>query len=117
MQAAQALTAAQRALDARDWVEWYETLDAAQRRELRDRLVGASYDDVKEDADLRQFFFFHMEDLVDEAPPGVERLQELHGIVQMLRGAAEPELVEKRRKAMAFLLAEYQRFLRDNPWA
>lgn len=107
----------QRALDARDWVAWYEDLQPHERREIRDRLVLAPYEDVKADPELRQFFFFHMEDLVDESPPGVDRLRELHGVVQLLRGADEPELVERRRKAMAFLLAEYQRFLRDNPWS
>lgn len=113
----QAPVAAARAADARDWVEWYEDLQAGERRELRNRLVEAGYDEVKADPELRQFFFFHMEDLVDEQPPGTARLCELHHVVQMLRGADDPELVEKRRKAMAFLLAEYQRFLRDNPWS
>ena len=49
-------------------------------------------------------------------PPGAERLAELHRVVQLLRGAKEADLVEKRRKAVAFLLGEYQRFVRDNPW-
>lgn len=113
----QATVPAVRAVDARDWVAWYEELQPGERRELRNRLIDAAYDDVKADAELRQFFFFHMEDLADEQPPGTARLCELHHVVQMLRGADEPELVEKRRKAMAFLLAEYQRFLRDNPWS
>lgn len=118
MQASQtAVATVQRGVDGRDWVEWYEDLQSGERRELRNRVVGASYDEVKADAEIRQFFFFHMEDLVDESPPGTDRLRELHGVVQMLRGADDPDLVEKRRKAMAFLLAEYQRFLRDNPWA
>lgn len=113
----QAVVPLARAVDARDWVAWYEELQPGERRELRARLIEAPYDEVKGDAELRQFFFFHMEDLVDEQPPGTARLCELHHVVQMLRGAAEPEQVEQRRKAMAFLLAEYQRFLRDNPWS
>lgn len=113
----QATVQAVRTPEARDWVAWYDELQPGERRELRARLIEASYDEVKADAELRQFFFFHMEDLADEQPPGTARLCELHHVVQMLRGAAEPEQVEKRRKAMAFLLAEYQRFLRDNPWS
>jgi hypothetical protein len=106
-----------RAPDARDWVEWYEGLAAPERQELRSRLLTATYDEVKEDAELRNYFFFHSDDVVAEMPPGCERLAELHKVVQLLRGAQEPLLAEKRRKAVAFLLAEYQRYLRDNPWS
>ena len=106
-----------RSLEARDWVDWYESLSTPERQELRARLLDAGYDDVKEDPDLRNFFFFHADDVVAEMPPGSERLAELHAVVQRLRGATDPELVEKRRKAVAFLLGEYQRFLRDNPWS
>lgn len=109
--------AAERRVEKRDWVAWYDGLATAERRELRNRLVDASYEDVKAEAELRQFFFFHSEDVVAEGPPGSERLQQLHTILQAMRGAEEPEAVEKRRKALGFLLAEYQRFLRDNPWA
>jgi hypothetical protein len=101
----------------RDWVEWYGELPEVARRELRARLLTASYDEVKEDPELRTYFLFHSEDLADEKAPGADRLAELHHIVGLLRGASEPEQQEKRRKAVAFLLAEYQRFLRDNPWA
>lgn len=111
----QATLPAQRTVEARDWVEWYEELQAGERRELRARLIEASYDGVKADPDLRNFFFFHMEDLVDEQPPGTARLCELHAIVQMLRGANDAEDIERRKKAMAFLLVEYQRFLRESP--
>ena len=101
-------------VDKRDWVAWYEELAPEERREIRARLLTASYDDVKADAELRNFFFFHSEEVADE--PGAERLLELHTVVSHLRGATEPDLVEKRRKAVAFLLGEYQRVLRDNPW-
>src|SRR5438552_2394320 len=118
MQATSAQRAAQtRSAEARDWVDWYDSLSTAERQELRARLLDAGYDDVKSDADLRNYFFFHVDDVVAEMPPGSERLAELHTVVQRLRGAHEPELVEKRRKAVAFLLGEYQRFLRDNPWS
>lgn len=110
-------TAAPRPLETtRDWVEWYGELPDPARRELRARLLTASYDEVKGDAELRTYFLFHSEDLADEMPPGAERIAELHAIVQLLRGGEHPEQAEKRRKAVAFLLAEYQRFLRDNPW-
>jgi hypothetical protein len=109
--------AAVRAPDARDWVAWYEELQEDERREIRGRLLTAPYDEVKADADLRNFFFFHMEDIVEEAPPGSDRLRQLHTVVQSLRGATDPEQAETRRKAMAFLLAEYQKHLRDNPWS
>lgn len=105
------------ALEKRDWVAWYEDLAEGERRELRNRLLDASYDDVKADAELRNFFFFHSEDVAADGPPGSERVQELHTILAAMRGGDDPELPEKRRKAVAFLLAEYQRFLRDNPWA
>jgi hypothetical protein len=109
-------TAHRRDPDARDWVAWYEDLSGAERRELRDRLLTATYDEVKLDADLRNFFLFHSGDVVAEMPPGSGRLVELHNVVQLLRGATEPDAVEKRRKAVAFLLGEYQRYVRDNPW-
>lgn len=117
MQAAPASPAAAlRRERARDWVAWYDELAQAERREIRARLLDATYDEVKADAELRNFFFFHSEDVASERPPGSERLAELHGILMHLRGAEDPELAEKRRKAVAFLLAEYQRYLRDNPW-
>lgn len=103
--------------EKRDWVAWYDDLSEGERREIRARLLSASYDEVKSDADLRQFFFFHSEDVAAECPPGAERIAELHSILQHMRGSEDPELPEKRRKAVAFLLAEYQRFLRDNPWS
>lgn len=113
-----ATTLAPRVLaDKRDWVAWYEELSDGERREIRNRLLDAAYDEVKSDAELRNFFFFHSEDVVAESPPGSERLQQLHTILQAMRGADDPELPEKRRKAVGFLLAEYQRFLRDNPWS
>lgn len=99
----------------RDWVAWYEELAAGERREIRARLLTASYDEVKEDADLRQFFFFHSEEIAGEQP-GTERLAELHSVLQHLRGSPDPDVAEKRRKVVHFLLAEYQRVLRDNPW-
>lgn len=105
-----------RPVEARDWVAWFDELSELERREIRARLLSATYDEVKADTDLRNFFFFHVEDVAHEMPPGSERLCELHGILQMLRGATEPEAVERRRKAAGFLLGEYQRFLRDNPW-
>lgn len=101
----------------RDWVEWYGELPEPARRALRARILTATYDEVKADPEMRTFFLFHSEDLADEMPPGAERLAELHNIVSLLRGAEDPQLQEKRRKAVAFLLGEYQRFLRDNPWA
>lgn len=117
MQASSTQRAVQtRSPEARDQVDWYESLSTPERRELRARLLGAGYDDVKTDADLRNYFFFHVDDVVAEMPPGSERLVELHTVVQRLRGATEPDLVEMRRKAVAFLLGEYQRYLRDNPW-
>lgn len=103
--------------DKRDWVAWYEELVDEERREIRNRLLDAPYDTVKADAELRQFFFFHSEDVVAESPPGSERLTQLHAVLQAMRGRDDPDLPEKRRKAVGFLLAEYQRFLRDNPWA
>lgn len=100
----------------RDWVEWYGELDDRTRRELRNRILTATYEEVKADPDLRTYFLFHSEDIADELPAGAERLSELHNIVHLLRGNPDPELAEKRRKAVHFLLAEYQRYLRDNPW-
>lgn len=116
MQASATALHAERAADARDWVAWYDELSSVERKEIRDRLLTAPYEDVKADPELRNFFFFHSEDVASELPPGAHRLVELHGVVQMLRGATDPELLEKRRKAVAFLLGEYQNFLRDNPW-
>ena len=101
---------------ARDWVAWYDELSEPERREIRGRLLSASYDEVKADAELRNYFFFHSEDVASDMPPGAERVAELHGILRHLRGAEAPDIAEQRRKAVAFLLAEYQRFLRDNPW-
>ena len=100
----------------RDWVAWYEELAPEERREIRSRLLTASYDEVKADADLRQFFFFHSEEIAGEEA-GTERLAELHAVLQHLRGSEEPDVAERRRKAVHFLLAEYQRVLRDSPWA
>lgn len=100
---------------SRDWVAWYEALSGGERREIRARLLTASYDEVKEDPDLRQFFFFHSEEIAGEEP-GTERLAELHAVLQHLRGSADPDVAEKRRKVVHFLLAEYQRVLRDRPW-
>jgi hypothetical protein len=100
----------------RDWVAWYDELDQAERREIRARLLSASYDEVKADPELRQFFFFHSEEIAGEEA-GTERLAELHNILQHLRGSEDADVAEKRRKAVHFLLAEYQRVLRDNPWA
>lgn len=114
--AAPAAPAQSRAADKRDWVAWYEELDPAERREIRARLLTASYDEVKADADLRQFFFFHSEEIAGEEA-GTERLAELHSILQHLRGSQDADVAEQRRKAVHYLLAEYQRFLRDNPWA
>jgi hypothetical protein len=99
----------------RDWVAWYEELPAGERQEIRARLLTASYDEVKEDSELRNYFFFHSEEIAGEEP-GTERLAELHTVLQHLRGSADPEVAEKRRKAVHFLLAEYQRVLRDSPW-
>jgi hypothetical protein len=114
--AAPAVSVQMRSTDKRDWVAWYEELDPAERREIRARLLTASYDEVKADAELRQFFFFHSEEVAGEEA-GSERLAELHSILQHLRGSEDPDVAEKRRKAVHFLLAEYQRVLRDNPWA
>lgn len=111
----QAVVAQARAAN-RDWVAWYDELDEMERREIRARLLTASYEEVKEDPELRQFFFFHSEGIAGEEP-GTERLAELHSILSHLRGSADPEVAEKRRKAVHFLLAEYQKVLRDNPWS
>ena len=100
----------------RDWVAWYEELNEWERQEIRARLLTAAYDEVKADAELRQFFFFHSEEVAGEET-GTERLAELHTVLQHLRGSDDPDIVEKRRKAVHFLLAEYQRYLRDNPWS
>jgi hypothetical protein len=100
----------------RDWVAWYDALEPRERRLLRDRLLTASPDDVKGDADLRTFFLFHTEDLLADDVPGTRRLAELHQVLMALRGRVEPEVVEARRKATLFLLAEYQAVLRDNPF-
>lgn len=102
---------------ARDWVAWYEDLSEGERREIRARLLSASYDEVKADSELRNYFFFHSEDVANDQPPGGERVAEIHAVLSHLRGNDDPATVEQRRKAVAFLLAEYQRFLRDNPWA
>ncbi|HVL49033.1 MAG TPA: hypothetical protein VM889_10790 [Candidatus Thermoplasmatota archaeon] len=98
----------------RDWVAWYEDLDERERREIRDRLLTMTPDDVREDAEARTFFFFHVDDLVEEAPPGTRRLTELHNIVSTLRGREGS--ADDRRKAVHFMLAEYQAYLRDNPF-
>lgn len=111
---APAAVAAPRAT-SRDWVAWYEEMEAAERREIRARLLTASYDEVKDDPELRQFFFFHSEEIAGEEP-GTERLAELHSVLAHLRGSSEPDIAEKRRKVVHFLLAEYQRVLRDSPW-
>lgn len=100
----------------RDWVDWYEELTPQERREIRARLLTMTPEEVKADPDVRNFFLFHVDDLVDEGPPGTRRLTELHSIVMTLRGRDDPALVEQRRKAVAFLLAEYQGYLRDNPF-
>lgn len=100
----------------RDWVAWYEELSEGERREIRNRLLTAPYDDVKADPELARFFFFHCEDVAGEEP-GTERLAELLAVLNHLRGSDDPEIVENRRKAVHFLLAEYQRYLRDNPWS
>jgi hypothetical protein len=102
---------------ARDWIAWYDELAEGERREIRGRLLTASYDEVKADPELRNYFFFHSEDVAHEQPPGGERVAEIHAVLSHLRGNEDPATVEQRRKAVAFLLAEYQRFLRDNPWA
>lgn len=102
--------------EKRDWVAWYDDLAEAERREIRARLLTASYEEVKADAELRNFFFFHSEEIAGEEP-GTERLAELHTVLQHLRGSMDPDVGEKRRKAVHFLLGEYQRVLRDNPWA
>lgn len=115
MQEAVSVTDAQepaRSREQRDWVEWYGGLEDAERREIRDRIVLASYEEVREDADLRQFFLFHVEDIVHEAPPGTRTLRELFHVVMTLRG--RDDVAADRRKAVAFLLAEYQHYLRDN---
>lgn len=111
-------TVAERRAEKRDWIAWYEELAEAERRALRDRIVDAAYDDVKADAELRQYFFFHSEDVAADLPPGADRIAQLHSLLQAMRtGGDDPDLPEKRRKAVGFLLAEFQRFLRDNPWA
>src|SRR5687767_13986547 len=97
---AQPVAAVRDAAVERDWVAWYEDLQEAERREMRARILTAPYDEVKAEADLRQYFFFHMVDIVDYSPPGSDRLRELHNVVQTLRGATDPEQVETRRKAM-----------------
>jgi len=103
--------------ETRDWEGWYEALTPSERRRIRDRLLLAGYEEVRDDPQLRFFFLFHASDLAEEAPPGTARLRELHAIVATLQGRADPDLVAARRKAAAFLLAEYQAYLRDNPWA
>lgn len=100
--------------EKRDWVAWYEDLSEGERRELRGRIVLANPDEVKADAEMRHFFLFHVEDLVHESPPGTRRLQEFFHVVMTIRG--REELAEDRRKAVAYLLAEYQHYLRDNPF-
>lgn len=99
----------------RDWVAWYDELSPDQRREIRARLLTASYDEVKADPELRSFFLFHSEEIAGEEP-GTQRLAELHTVLSHMRGADDPEDVERRRKALRFLHAEYQRVLRDAPW-
>lgn len=113
-QASPATSALERA-PKRDWVAWYEALTEGERQEIRARLLTASYEEVKDDPDLRQFFFFHSEEIAGEEP-GTQRLAELHAVLQRLRGSNEADVVEQRRKAVHFLLAEYQRVLRDSPW-
>lgn len=105
---------ARAAPEKRDWVDWYGELDERERREYRERIVLATPDEVKADPELRHFFLFHVEDLVHDSPPGTRRLQEFWHVVMTIRG--REELAEDRRKAVAFLLAEYQNYLRDNPF-
>lgn len=99
----------------RDWVAWYEDLSERERRALRDRLMMASPDEVKAEDELRYFFLFHLDDLAHEQPPGTRRLLEFHHVVMTLRG--REDMAEERRKAVQYLLAEYQHYLRDNPFA
>ncbi|MHB8605545.1 MAG: hypothetical protein ACYDCK_09860 [Thermoplasmatota archaeon] len=98
---------------ARDWIAWYDELDSRERREIRDRIAVASPDDVRADPELRHFFLFHVDDLVADEHPGTRRLAELHHVVSTLRGSEEPERVEARRKAVQFMLAEYQNVVRQ----
>lgn len=100
----------------RDWVAWYEDLVEGERREIRARILTASYEEVKADPELRSFFFFHSEEIAGEEA-GTERLAELHAVLQHLRGSDDSDVAEYRRKAVHFMLAEYQRVLRDSPWA
>lgn len=99
----------------RDWVAWYDDLAVPERRELRARILTATPDEVKADDELRYFFIFHVDDLAADQPPGTRRLIGLYEIVNTLRGRQGVD--EDRRKAVHFLLAEYQAWLRDNPWA
>lgn len=99
----------------RDWVEWYEGLSESERKGIRDRLVLGTPDEVRADDELRHFFLFHVDDLAADEPPGTRRLREFYHVVMTLRG--REELAGERRKAVAFLLAEYQHYLRDNPFA
>ena len=87
MQASQSTVQRRDEAAARDWVAWFDELTDAQRSDLRARLLTASYDEVKSDAELRNYFFFHTDDVVAEMPPGSERLAELHSVVQRLRGS------------------------------
>ena len=40
----------------RDWVAWYEDLDERERREMRDRLIQASPDEVRADPHVRDAY-------------------------------------------------------------
>lgn len=102
------------AVTKRDWVEWYEDLAERERVEMRERIVLASPDDIKSVAELKHFLLFHVEDLVAENAPGTQRLASFWHIVMVTRG--RDDLAEDRRKAVAYLVAEYQNYLRDNPF-
>lgn len=103
-------------LEERDWGEWFEELSPGERRSLRNRALTAPYDEVRDDAELRHYFLFTAEDLATARAPGTDRIRELHTIIETLKGRSDPDVVQQRRKAAAFLLAEFQAFLRDNPW-
>ncbi|HWG91866.1 MAG TPA: hypothetical protein VNZ52_13535 [Candidatus Thermoplasmatota archaeon] len=117
LQAAARVAVRAEAAERRDWGAWYDALETSERRALRDRLLHAPFEEVRADPELRSFFLYHTQDLSEDAPPGSARLRELRHIVDVLLVRADPEGVEQRRKACAFLFAEYQAFLRDNPWA
>lgn len=101
---------------ARDWATWYEELAPSDRRSLRNRALTASYEEVRDDTELRTYFLLFAEELADERGPGTARIGQLQAIVSALRGRADAEGAEQRRKAAAFLLAEFQAYLRDYPW-